>query len=140
MYLLDTNIISEMMRVKPNEHVVSWLRNIPSDQLYTTHITEAELRYGAEKSDQEIDRKRRLQKIDHILNVSLKGRVLPYDAYAAQGFATVAMNRYRTHNAGKASIDTHIAAIAQAHNLAVVTRNVKHFEGAGIEIINPFEP
>jgi predicted nucleic acid-binding protein len=136
MIILDTNVISEVMRPRPDEAVMRWLRFAPGDELYTTAITEAEMRYGAEiaprKKRQELE-----EVIDRIFSVRFAGRILPFDSQAAKQFSRILIEMQRdcrSHSRG----DAQIAAIAVVAGAKVATRNFDDFQHAGVGIIDPW--
>jgi len=137
MIILDTNVLSEAVRPQPDEAVVRWLRFAPGDDLFTTAITEAEMRYGAARLPAGRNRREREAQIDHIFAVRFAGCVLPFDTRAAQVFPNVILSMQKQRRSHSFP-DAQIAAIALAHGAAVATRNVEHFEHTGVQIINPW--
>jgi hypothetical protein len=137
MIVLDTNVLSEAVRPQPDEAVVRWLRFAPGGDLFTTAITEAEMRYGAARLPAGRNRREREAQIDHIFAVRFAGCVLPFDTRAAQVFPNVILSMQRQRRSHSFP-DAQIAAIALAHGAAVATRNVEHFEHTGVQIINPW--
>ncbi|MBS0470706.1 MAG: type II toxin-antitoxin system VapC family toxin [Proteobacteria bacterium] len=135
MIILDTNVISADMYPDPPEALVHWLRFVPADELYTTAITEAEMRYGAFRMS--LHRARGLEAvIDRIFTVRFAGRVLPFDSAAAKEFPAIliAMQRdLRSHSV----TDAQIAAIARAHGASIATHD-SGFEQSGVPIIDPW--
>jgi predicted nucleic acid-binding protein len=135
--LLDTNILSELMRACPDPKVERWLTGQPDASVFICAITEAELRYGAALLP---DGKRRVAltaEIEGLLGEDFGGRILPFDSLAAQAFAVVASERKQ---AGKpiSQADAQIAAIARSRGASLATRNVPDFEGCGVDVINPW--
>lgn len=137
MIILDTNVLSEAVRPQPDETVVRWLRFTPGDDLFTTAITEAEMRYGAARLPAGRNRREREAQIDHIFAVRFAGCVLPFDTRAANVFPNVILSMQKQRRSHSFP-DAQIAAIALAHGAAVATRNVEHFEHSGVKIINPW--
>lgn len=137
MIILDTNVLSEAVRPQPDEAVVRWLRFAPGDDLFTTAITEVEMRYGAARLPAGRNRREREAQIDHIFAVRFAGYVLPFDTRAAQVFPNVILSMQRQRRSHSFP-DAQIAAIALAHGAAVATRNVGHFEHSGVQITNPW--
>lgn len=137
MISLDTNVISELMKAEPNPKVEAWLGSKPAVDIFTTAITEAELRYGV----QILPRGRRRNEIaaatDLLLIEDFSERILPFDGPAAIAYAMVATER---REAGKpiSQFDAQIAAIARSRGAAVATRNITDFEGCGIDVIDPW--
>lgn len=137
MIILDTNVLSEAMRPQPDESVMRWLRFTLGDNLYTTAITEAEMRYGAARLAVGRNRRGREEQIDHIFTVRFAGCILPFDSAAAQVFPNVILSMQKERRSHSFP-DAQIAAIALLHGAAVATRNVHHFEHTGVQIINPW--
>lgn len=136
MILLDTNVISELMRPAPDQNVVNWVSSLPKMSLFTTAITEAEILYGVSILTEGKRKSELLDAVLQIFNRDLKGRVLPFDSNAASAYATIASMRKRI---GKpiSQFDAQIAAIAHSRGSAVATRNINDFHDCGIEVINP---
>lgn len=137
MIVLDTNVLSEAMRPKPDASVARWLEAAPPASLFTTAISEAELLHGAGLLAAGRRRQALEQALRQLFASDFAGRVLAFDAAAAQAFAAIAVARRR---AGRpiATLDAQIAAIARAHGAAVATRNLADFDGCGVEVINPW--
>lgn len=135
--VLDTNVISELMRLEPAREVLAWFAAQPSTDLYLSAVTEAELRTGAAILPTGRRRDRLIASIDAMINEDFTNRVLPFDSAAAKAYATIAASR---RAAGKpiAEADCQIAAIALALGASVATRNVHDFESCGIEIVDPW--
>jgi len=137
MIILDTNIVSELLRPVPEAKVEAWLAAQDGAQVYLTTISEAELRYGVAILD---DGKRRdvlAEAVDAILREDFRGRILPFDSPAAEAYAVIASER-RMAGRPISQFDCQIAAIGSARGAAVATRNAKDFLGCGIEIIDPW--
>ena len=137
MIILDTNVVSEILRPAPTPQVVAWMAEQSGADLYLTAITEAELRHGVALLPAGRRRKALSQLIDEILEKDFRDRVLPFDRAAAQAYAMIAAKR---RAAGKpiAQMDCQIAAIARGHAFAVATRNVDDFANCGITVIDPW--
>lgn len=137
MILLDTNVLSELMRVNSDPHVEQWLGSQPDASIFTSAITEAELRCGAALLPSGKHRAALTAEIEGMLEENFSGRVLPFDSLAAQAFAAVASER---RQAGKpiSQADAQIAAVARSRGASLATRNASNFEGCGIEVINPW--
>lgn len=137
MSILDTNVVSELMRPSPTEIVAEWVDRQISTSLYISTITEAELRYGAELLPEGRRKSGLLSTMESMFQDEFAGRILPFDRAAAQAYAVIAATRRAAGLSVKHS-DCQIAAIARATGLSVVTRNVRDFEGCGLDIINPW--
>ena len=137
MILLDTNVLSELMRPAPDPAVERWLAAQPDASLFISAITEAELRYGAALLPSGKRRSALTVEIDGMLEEDFDGRILPFDRLAAQAFAAIAADR---RQAGRpiSQADAQIAAIARSRGASLATRNVPDFDGCGVEVINPW--
>jgi len=138
MIVLDTNVLSELMRSEPNQQVLAWVDAQAANELVVTSITVAEILYGiARMSDGK--RKQTL----HALAVAMfeedfAGNVLPFDLAAAEFYAELVSE---SEAAGRAAgmADAQIAAICRVHGAQLATRNVRDFDRFGILIINPWK-
>ena len=119
MILLDTNVLSELMRPAPDPAVERWLVARPDASLFISAITEAELRYGTALLPGGKRRSALTAEINGMSEEEFDGRILPFDRLAAQA-------------------DVQIAAIACSRGATLATRNVADFEGCGVEVINPW--
>ncbi len=137
MILLDTNILSELMRPAPSPAVMSWLAAQPAASLFISAVTEAELRYGVLLLPEGRRRADLIAALEAMLTEDFAGRILPFDSAAALAFAAIAASRWQ---AGKpvSQFDAQIAAIAQSRGAELATRNVADFAECGVEIINPW--
>ena len=138
MIIIDTNVISELLRPTPEPAVEAWLGEQDGLSIYLTAISEAELRYGVAIMTNGKSCDGLGNAIDLILRDDMAGRILPFDSAAARAFAEIAA----THRgAGRpiSQADCQIAAIARAHNASVATRNTPDFEGCEIDLINPWK-
>jgi toxin FitB len=133
MYLLDTNVISELRRPRPHGAVVAWLQGIPDSDLHLSAVTIGELQAGVEIT-RERNRDKALEIETWIEQIADTYNVLPMDALTFRCWARLL---HRRSNA--LFEDAMIAATAKTHNLTVVTRNVRDFEALGIATLNPFK-
>lgn len=135
-YLLDTNIVSEIIRRTPDARALEWLDQIPGEALFVSVLTLGEIRKGAEMLS---DRKRRDKLrlwLDHELSAWFQDRVLPVDLPVADRWGRLLGEVGRS----VPTIDSLLAATALHHDLALVTRNAKDFNYyPGLQVINPFE-
>ena len=138
MILLDTNIISETWKPRPESSVIGWLKTQPFNSLYLCAPVLAELRFGAERLDAGLRRNLLRASIDHLENVGYRGRILVLDGPAAGEFGRLAAKRERLGRT-MGLIDAMIAAIALTHRSVLATRDVDGFAGLDLEIVNPFE-
>ena len=137
MIVLDTNVVSELMLPSPAASVIDWVSRQAMPTLYLSAISEAELRYGVEILPAGQRRERLIGEIEGMLLEDFAGRILPFDSYAAQAYATIASAR-RSAGLPINHADCQIASIARSMRASVATRDVNDFEGCGIEVINPW--
>ncbi len=138
MILLDTNVVSELMRRSPDPAVEAWVVGHAVETLFFSAVGEAELRYGAAILPAGRRRDTLTSNIEAMLQDAFENRILPFDSDAARVYATIAAARRR---AGRplSQPDGQIAAIAHSRGMTVATRNVKDFEEMGVEVINPWQ-
>ena len=138
MLLLDTNVVSEMMRKSPHPAVQAWVLGHPADDLYFSAVGEAELRYGAAIMPAGRRRDTLASEIEAMLHDAFARRILPFDSGAAIAYAEIAAGR-RAAGRPVSHADCQIAAIARSRGMAVATRNVRDFVDMGIDVIDPWE-
>jgi len=137
MILLDTNVISELMRAEPARIVLDWFGQHDAADLFISAITEAELRTGVAILPDGQRRDRLQLAIDAMIDQDFQSRVLPFDSLAAKSYAEIAAQR-RATGRPVAEADCQIAAIARATDAPIATRNIKDFDGCGVRVINPW--
>ena len=137
MIVLDTNVVSELIRPDPTSNVVDWVAGQAAPNLYLSTISEAELRYGVEILPAGERRNRLFEEVEGMLREDFAGRILPFDSAASQAYAVIAAAR-RAAGRPINHADCQIAAIARCRGASVATRDVDDFEGSGIEVINPW--
>ena len=137
MIILDTNVVSELLRAGPILAVEAWLAAQDGGKIYLTTVSEAELRYGVAIMATGKRRTMLSEAIDAILREDFRGRVLPFDRMAAREYACIGAERKA---AGRpiSQFDCQIAAIARSRGAAVATRNVGDFQGCGIDVVDPW--
>lgn len=135
--LIDTNVISELMRPEPSRVVLDWFAAQESIELFFSAVSEAELRTGAAILPAGKRRDSLTAIIDSMIEEDFAGRVLPFDSAAAKAYAVIAATR-RAAGRPIMEADCQIAAIASVQGAAVATRNVTDFDGCGITIIDPW--
>ena len=137
MVVIDTNVVSELMRLTPDRAVMAWFSEQDSAELYLTAVTEAELRAGAAILPPGQRRDRLAAEVDAVVREDFAERVLPFDSAAARTYAAIAAAR-RSLGRPILEADCQIAAIARAADAAVATRNSADFEHCGIALIDPW--
>ena len=137
MIILDTNVISELMKPVREQLVVEWANSQMQDDLYMTTITEAELWFGVAIMPAGRRREQTATAVQGMIEQYFHDRVLVFDREAAREHASLAARRQRAGRPVPLK-DSLIAAIALSQQAAVATRDVRHFEGVGVEIINPW--
>ena len=133
MFLLDTNVVSELRKPKPHGGVVAWISARDAASLYMSAITIAELQRGVEMT-REQDEMKAAEIEEWLEQLVHTGQVLPIDAPVSREWARL------MHRRADALIeDAFIAATAKVHRMAVVTRNVRDFKVFAVETLNPFD-
>jgi toxin FitB len=137
MFLLDTNVLSALMSVRPPPAVAAWVSAQPTDLLFTAAVCQAEIFAGLAI----LPKGRRRHALETaargMFHDDFAGRILPFDADTTEAYADIFANRRRAGQS-VSTIDIMIAAIARAHGASIVTRNIADFEGCGAPIINPW--
>ena len=136
--VLDTDVVSELMRTRPDAAVVAWVRDQPPADVHTTAATVAEIRYGLARLPTGRRRTELSAAVDDVLG-AFAARVLPFDLAAAEHYGDVVASR---EGAGRpiAVLDAQIAAVCRAHPAVLATRNTKDFVETGIEVVDPWTP
>ena len=137
MIVLDTNVISELLRPAPAPEVEAWLAAQDGATLYFTTVGEAELRHGVAILSTGQRRNALAKAIEGMLEEDFRDRILPFDSAAARAYAAIAAAR-RALGRPISQFDCQIAAIARANEAAVATRNTGDFEDCGIAVIDPW--
>lgn len=139
MIVLDTNVVSELARPQPSQLVIDWVDTYDSVELVITALTAAEIRAGVAllpggRRQREIG-----LRMEALLTETFAGHVLAFDIDSSTHYAHVLATRTR---AGRpiGGLDAQIAAVCAQHESALATRNTADFDGAGLELINPWEP
>jgi predicted nucleic acid-binding protein len=136
--ILDTNVVSELMKAAPAERVLGWIAAQPTSALYTTSITEAEILHGLALLPPGKRRNALESAAEAMLREDFAGRILPFGSDAAHAYARIAADRRRT---GRpiSHFDAQIAAIARSAGAAIATRNVTDYDRCGVKIVNPWD-
>ena len=138
MIVLDTNVLSELMKPAPADRVVRWVAAQPAASLYTTSVTQAEILHGILLLPAGKRRNALQAAAEAVFAKDLGGRVLPFGSEPARAYARIAAERQRAGHP-VSQFDAQIAAIAHSVGAAIATRNVGDYEGCGIKVINPWE-
>lgn len=137
MMVLDTNVLSELMRPVPNSAVASWVAAQSTSGLYLTAVSEAELRFGIAVMPPGRRRDGLAEGMERMLRTGFANRVLPFDSAAASAYAEIAAAR-QAIGRPIPEADCQIVAIARSRGMAVATRNVRDFADAGVDVIDPW--
>jgi predicted nucleic acid-binding protein len=135
--ILDTNVLSALMRSDPDPPVLRWLDLQAAQSVWITSITLFEIRLGLALLPAGRRRKALEAACDRLLEEDLENRVLPFDGMAALQAAVLAAARQQAGRPVDIR-DTQIAGIAQARRATLATRNVRHFEGLSVPVVNPW--
>ncbi len=136
MIILDTNVVSELMRPAGDPRVLRWMRKTGDGDLATTAITVAEIEYGLARLP-DSSRADALRTAAAALWASFSTAILPFDVSAARDYGALMAARGRAGRPTSA-FDAQIAAIATVHNAKVATRNIADFQGMGLKLIDPW--
>lgn len=137
-YLLDTCLISELCRKRPNPKVVAWLRKADPESLYLSVMTIGEIKKGISKSNDDTRALELEAWLNHQIRARFADRILPVTEEIALMWGRFVGAGERLGQP-RASVDALLAATASVHHLAVVTRNVQRLSGMGVKLINPWE-
>jgi predicted nucleic acid-binding protein len=135
--ILDTNVLSELMKSRPDPSVKRWTEEQALGNLFTTSVTKAEILYGIELLPQGKRREGLVAMAESIFEVGFAGRVLAFEDETARPFATIAADR-RSKGRPISDLDAQIAAIVRTHKATLATRNRSDFENCGIELVDPW--
>ena len=138
MIILDTNIISEMMKKSPNLNVISWMDKQDATQLYITSVSIAEIAYGINVLPEGNRRPLLEDSFYKALEAAFKHRVLSFDEAAAHLYGKM-MGHRKLLGRPLSMPDGQIAAIALMNNFSIATRNIKDFVDCEVSLINPFD-
>ena len=139
MFVLDTNVVSELIKPSPDQIVRGWFNKYKKDDLFFTAIGEAELRQGLALKSAGKRRDVLAAKIEYLLQDLFAERILPFERKATGVFAQMVAARHSA-GLGVSFADLLMAAIAHSNQMAVVTGNSKDFAGIGLEVINTWQP
>jgi len=139
MIILDTNVLSEVMKPAPDAKVLAWMAAQPAANLYTTSITQAEILHGLMLLPAGRRRRALEAAATSMFTEDFGGRILGFGTDAAAPYARIAAERRR---AGRpiSHFDAQIAAIARSTGAAIATRNLRDFSGCGVTLVDPWKP
>lgn len=136
-YLLDTCVISELVKPTPNEAVINWMSHTPNERLFLSVITIGEIRKGITKLP-ESKKKNQLTNWLNTLLEDYQERIYPINIMVAENWGII-QGKAENNGTPVASVDSLIAAVAQTYNLIVVTRNENDFASTNVTILNPWK-
>jgi predicted nucleic acid-binding protein len=137
MIVLDTNVVSELIRPRPDPKVLAWITARSLGDLYTSAVTRGEMMYGICVLPDGHRREQLLRVVQAIFNEDLAGRVLPYDEAAADAHARIAAQRRSIGKPGSQA-DMMIAGVVASRDAVLATRNGRDFSDCGIEVLDPW--
>jgi predicted nucleic acid-binding protein len=136
-FLLDTNVISEWVKPRPDPHLIEWLAEVDEDRTFLSVASFAEIRRGIELLPNGQRRSRLTQWLGEELTARFEGRILPIDRHIAEAWGVLTVRAQRA-GATIASLDAFFAATAEAHHLTLVTRNTKDFAALAVSLLDPW--
>jgi predicted nucleic acid-binding protein len=138
MRLLDTNVVSELMKAAPDSGVLAWIDGLSRTDLFVASVTQAELLYGVALLPPGRRRDSIARAVDAVFADLFRERILPFDSAAASAYADIGAIRRR---AGRpiSAFDAAIAAVARSRGATLATRNSADFEGCGVDVIDPWK-
>jgi predicted nucleic acid-binding protein len=137
MLVLDTNVISEIMKALPSPRVMEWWSQQRSAELFSTTVTVAEILYGIEILPGGKRRDSLRAEAEVVFTQDFAGRILPFDEEAARAFPEIAATR-RAQGRPIAALDAQIAAVTRSRRAILATRNTADFDGCGLRLVNPW--
>lgn len=137
MIILDTNVLSALMRRIPDELVIDWLDSQPRTSIWTTSVTTLEVRFGLQSMPSGKRRNALMRAFDIVLENKIERRIAPFDAAAAQEAGDLMAIRHKKGRPGDLR-DTMIAGIVLACRATLATRNTSHFEDLSVPVVNPW--
>jgi hypothetical protein len=138
MILLDTNVISEIMRERPDQGVRAWLRALPRSEIWTASVVIAELLSGIELMPAGRKQKSLREAVEEMIAEDFRGQILTFNLPAARQYAQI-LDARRKIGRPIRELDAQIAAIARAHSATLATRDVNDFAGCDLAVVNPWD-
>ena len=137
MIILDTNVLSELMRSSADSTVVEWLDRQPRSSIWTTSITMLEIRYGLQILATGRKRSALMTAFERLVSEKMDGRIAPFDSAAAEHAGDLMAIRHKKGRPGDLR-DTMIAGIVLARRGTLATRNTQHFDDLEVSVVNPW--
>ena len=137
-YLLDTCVISELVRKQPQQHVIGWIDRVDAAYLYLSVVTIGEIRKGIEKLADSRRKTELLAWLQHDLLIRFRSTILPLDVETMLVWGTM-NGQLARQGTPLPAIDSLLAALAVRYDLTLVTRNIADFKAAPITLFNPWE-
>lgn len=138
MIILDTNVLSELMRLKPSIRVLNWVNSEPIDKLGITAITVSEILYGMGKLPEGKRKQILLSRAESMFEEDFNGHIFPFDELAAVEYSILVLKREKL-GLPISMADALIASISMSKDYPLATRNTKDFESTGVQLINPWK-
>jgi hypothetical protein len=135
--LLDTNVLSALMRLEMDAPVMTWINQQPPESIWTTSITVFEVRFGLELLESGRRRRSLEEAFDKVLSEDFEDRIVPFDEAAAQAAGRISAERRKVGRPVDIR-DVQIAGIALDRRATLATRNMRHFEGLGVPLVDPW--
>ena len=135
--LLDTNVLSELLRAAPDAAVLAWFAAQPAETLFVSAVTQAEMMLGARLLPSSRRRSSLEVAVRAMFDEDFAGRILPFDSAAVAPYVDIVSSR-RAAGRPISQFDAQIAAIARHHGTGLATRNVDDFEACGVAVVNPW--
>jgi predicted nucleic acid-binding protein len=136
-FLVDTNVFSEARKQRPEGAVLRWLREQDPATIYMSVITIGEVAHGIKRLREGATRERLSSWLAE-LEAQYGPRILPVDRHVVEAWAAISAS-FELPTVRRMPVDLLIAATALAHGLTIVTRNVRDFDGTGVEVVNPWD-
>lgn len=137
MIVIDTNVVSEMMKASPSLSVIRWLNRQDAAKLFITTVTIAEVTYGLESMPDGRRRAKLERGFERLISGGFRGRVLALDEASAREYG-VLMGRRKRLGHPMSVLDGLIAAVTRTHGMALATRNTRDFDDCSLDLIDPF--
>ena len=137
MIVLDTNVLSEIMKSDPDPHVLSWVDSLPTLETAITAVTVAEILFGIGRLPDGARRRTLMTAAESLFDEEFRNRILVFDADAAVEYATILVEREAV-GFPVSMADAQIGAMCRVHSCTLATRNVRDFEGTGVTTLNPW--